>query len=122
MKDNHVEDNHIRIIDAIEKLEEILEEKGKTIFLLKHSTQCPISASAKEQFEAFAIHYEDKKEFFFCIVNVIESRNISSRVEDIFRVKHESPQLFIIKNKKVLFHTSHDDITLETLEENILDQ
>jgi len=106
-------------IETTDQLEELLDENpNKKIFLLKNSTQCPISATAKQEFETFVVKHEDKN-LIFCRVDVIEYREVSNRIEELLKVKHESPQLLVIKNSKLLFHTSHDDVTMERLEEQL---
>lgn len=108
----------LSLIESVDQLDDILEDDA-ILFVLKHSTSCPISAEAKQAFDAFAIKHEDNKDIRLFQINVIEHREVSNKVAALFGILHESPQLLVIKNKKVLFETSHWDITLENLEKQL---
>lgn len=101
-----------------DQLEEAITDT-KLVFLFKHSTHCVISSNAKEQMDAFTIQHEDNKEYAFYLIEVIEHRDISDLVAEYFNITHESPQLIVLKNKKVLFHMSHDAITIEEINEHL---
>lgn len=88
------------------------------VLLFKHSTTCPISAAAYEQYQTF-LKNADNSGINAYLIKVIENREISNQVEADTRVKHESPQLFLIKNKEILWHTSHSDITAEAIENHL---
>lgn len=92
----------------------VSKQDGTKIFLLKHSTRCPISTRAMDEFQAFANANED----VYCAwIDVIEHRDVSDHVAHETQVQHESPQVFVLSGKDVLFHTSHHEITQEVLEE-----
>ncbi len=115
-----MEDNPIIMLETVGQLEELLEQSStKTVFLFKNSTQCGISAKAKQDFQTFVVKHEENKDFVFAIVDVIEHRDVSDRIEELLEVEHESPQLIIVKKGKQVFNTSHWDITLERIEENV---
>jgi bacillithiol system protein YtxJ len=90
-------------------------DKPQIIF--KHSTRCSISAMAKRRLERnwnidesqAVIHYLD----------LIAYRSVSNKVADDFGVTHQSPQLLIIKNGQSVFDTSHNDIDVATIAENL---
>jgi len=52
-------------------------------------------------------------------VVVQENREISNQIEQDLGVKHESPQVIIIKDKKVVYHSSHDNIKIEDIKKSI---
>lgn len=92
------------------------EQKPAVIF--KHSTQCPVSAGALEEFE----HYlEDDRntEVDYYFVRVIESRPISNRIAEDLTVRHQSPQMIYIDKKQPVWHDSHWRITYSFLEEKL---
>lgn len=91
---------------TIEEWNDVVEQsKEETVFVLKHSTTCPISTSAYSRFEAFET---DIPKFF---LKVRESRPVSNEIESALGVVHQSPQLFIIKDGKALWNASHTVIT-----------
>lgn len=87
------------------------------VFLFKKSTTCPLSADAFEIFQEF-LNTTDK-DFKPYFVKVRETREISNQIAEVTNVRHHSPQVLLIKDKEVLFHTSHTRITVDSLTEAI---
>lgn len=88
-------------------------ESSKPFYFLKNSTTCPISGSAYEEVKNFA---DDHAEVPVYYLNVQESRALSNQIAEEYGVKHESPQLFLFEDGKVLYHDSHWNITYDKLE------
>ncbi|WP_408007243.1 bacillithiol system redox-active protein YtxJ [Pseudalkalibacillus sp. A8] len=87
-------------------------DTANPFYFLKNSTTCPISQSAYEEAEKFA---EDHPDMPFYFLNVQESRPLSNQIADEFNIKHESPQIFMFSNNKVLYHDTHWSITYSAL-------
>jgi bacillithiol system protein YtxJ len=85
--------------------------------LIKHSTACPISAEALKEFKIYT--QQAKRSLQFALVMVIETRPVSNEIAAETHVKHESPQVLLIRDQEVLWHTSHWNITVEKLEQEI---
>lgn len=83
-------------------------------FVLKNSTTCPISQAAYEEYESFA---DDRSAQVFYYLNVQDARELSNKLAEEFQVKHESPQVLLIKDGEVLWHDSHWAITYSKLED-----
>ncbi|MDF2926837.1 MAG: ral stress protein [Paenibacillaceae bacterium] len=88
----------------------------KPVLLLKHSTRCPISAEAYDQFMKH-VNKEPVAGMQYALVLVVEQRAISNAVAEELGVKHESPQVLLIKDGQVVWHTSHWRITADALKE-----
>ncbi|RKQ37605.1 bacillithiol system redox-active protein YtxJ [Oceanobacillus halophilus] len=89
----------------------------KPILLFKHSTTCPISAGAFQQYKTYL---ETADQDINCyLVKVIEDRPVSNQIAEVTGVKHESPQLFLIQEKKVLWNTSHSDISVKSIDDAV---
>jgi monothiol bacilliredoxin len=105
------------IVDLLQDhdLEQLLH-KSKTdpVIIFKHSTQCPISTQAYEEFVDFA---EGARNLTCGAVLVIENRRLSSTIAERFGVRHESPQALLIKDGRVVWHASHWSITSDALTE-----
>ncbi|WP_100408121.1 bacillithiol system redox-active protein YtxJ [Bacillus solitudinis] len=84
------------------------------VFIFKHSTTCPISAEAHAEYLGFVEEHE-KGELTFSLVRVIEERPISNLISKELDVKHESPQLILIKDKNVQWSASHWNITKKNI-------
>lgn len=98
-------------ITTIEEWEEIFEkstEKGQVI--LKHSTTCPVSFNALDEYNAYLAD-KPNENIDYTLVKVRESRPVSNKIEEDLGVKHESPQMIFIKDKKSYWNTSHWAVT-----------
>ena len=68
---------------------DVLEQsKESPLFVLKHSTTCPISAAAYNAFESSAA---DVPKYF---LKVQESRPVSNEIESGLHIEHQSPNCF----------------------------
>ena len=46
-------------------------------------------------------------------------RPLSDEIAKVYSIYHESPQLILLKNNKVIYHTSHSDISFSKLKNHI---
>jgi bacillithiol system protein YtxJ len=87
--------------------------KDSPFLLLKHSTTCSISENAFEEWEAFI---QDHPNVMCYYLFVQEARDLSTFIAEQYEVKHESPQLLLFKDGKVIWHDSHWKITYSTMQ------
>lgn len=110
----------MKIIQSLDMLEKLLDQSNNNaVILFKHSNSCGTSAYALEQVEAFLTEYPGWNSRIGMII-VQTHREISNYVADLFTITHQSPQIFVIQNKKVLWHKSHHSITNEALRNAML--
>jgi len=108
----------LKELHAIEEWEQAFEKSTeKPMLLFKHSTTCPISAEAIKEYQTFLESADQNLDRY--LVKVIEDRPVSNQIAEETQVKHESPQLFLIRDKEVLWHTSHSQITVENIGEAV---
>jgi bacillithiol system protein YtxJ len=100
-------------ITTMQDLDLSLQQKN-TVLLLKNSTTCPISHEAFNEFEKLANDLEGETLYY---LNVQEARQLSNEIAERFSIKHESPQVLLIKDGVVLWDASHWKITYKTLKE-----
>jgi len=107
-----------KVLQDEHQLEEILEaSKHKPIVIFKHSTRCGTSESAKHTLMNnwdFAGH-----ELVFYYLDLLRFRTISNRIAEDYNITHQSPQVLLVKDGKVAFHTSHHRISVNGLRENL---
>ncbi len=101
-------------VAQLDEIVEISEEKPTAIF--KHSTRCSISRMVLKQLER-EFDIKEKMDTYF--LDLLAHRDISDAIAQRFDIRHESPQLLLIKNGKVVYHVSHSDITVDDLREKI---
>ena len=83
--------------------------------LYKHSTSCPVSAWVVEEVLQFARTHRDWTVY---LLRVIEQRGLSDTAADRLGVGHESPQAFVIKEGRLVWHGSHSSITADSLNQH----
>jgi bacillithiol system protein YtxJ len=111
---------HWKTIHTDKELEEaITESYEKPVLLFKHSTRCAISSMA---FDRLDRNWEDgeMKETIGYMIDVIGDRGISDSVQHRFGIRHESPQLLLLRDGKVIFHDSHMGIAYDSLRRALL--
>ncbi len=84
-------------------------EKPQLIY--KHSISCPTSSMAKLRLEKTTI--PDGIDFYY--LDLINHRAISNKIANDFEVRHESPQVLLIKDGKCIYHNSHHKINMDAI-------
>lgn len=95
-----------------EQLNNIIEksrEKAQVIF--KHSNRCSISSVALHRLQK--ANQPGGIDFYF--LDLIKFRPISNQIAEIFKVRHESPQVLLIKDGKCVFNESHLGIDMHEI-------
>lgn len=99
-------------IDTLEQWNEAYaNSKEKPFVILKHSTTCPVSANALEEYEQY-LRGNPNKDVDYLLVKVIESRPVSNQIAEDVQVRHASPQIIYVKNKENSWNTSHYSINV----------
>jgi bacillithiol system protein YtxJ len=99
--------------DLSNLLEQSLKNPSRYFLIFKHSTRCPVSAMALNRLEKKASELEIQFAPYF--IDLLAFRNVSDKIAIEFKVKHESPQVLLIKEGKCFYNTSHHLITPELL-------
>ena len=103
IEDQNNDSNRI-VLNEQHQLEELVKLSSKeSILIFKHSTRCGISGIVLNRFEKKINKLE--KPYYF--LDIIKYRPLSNLIQDMFDVRHQSPQLLIIENGNVVAHNSH---------------
>ena len=94
-------------VEEINTIKEI--SKNQSILIFKHSTRCGISRMIIKQFES--LFNEENKQLKVYYLDLLNFREVSSKLSEVFQVIHQSPQLFVIKNGISVYNESHYEIT-----------
>jgi bacillithiol system protein YtxJ len=78
-----------------------------TVLIFKHSIRCGISSMVLRQLEK-NWNPVDGLDMYF--LDLIKYREVSNEISSRFGVRHESPQLIVLKNGEVIHHASHHEI------------
>lgn len=84
-------------------------EKAQVIF--KHSTRCGVSGMVKSRLE----RSESPENVDFNYLDLIKYRNLSNTIADVFQIRHESPQVILLRNGKAVYNESHSAIVMEDI-------
>ena len=102
------------VLSEEDEVQEILNASSEYPQLVfKHSHRCSICIIAKEKLEENFSALDEKADMNF--VNVVHSRAVSDALTDQTGVRHESPQVLIINDQKVVWHDSHHSIKADAV-------
>ncbi|MFJ7733764.1 bacillithiol system redox-active protein YtxJ [Lysinibacillus sp. NPDC097231] len=101
-------------IKTTEEWRDILQQsKHEPCLVLKYSLTCFSSISAMKEFKALETNLPKY------LVIVQKERHVSNAIEKELKVRHESPQLFILKDGKGIWQATHYKIKRSLLSEAI---
>ena len=103
--------NYLTSVHDVEAL--IERSRSRPCLILKHSTSCPISSLAKNRLEMqWDIPIEDMEVYY---LDLLRHRDVSNYIAAEFGVRHESPQVLLIKDGRSVYDASHLDIRVDEL-------
>jgi len=104
-------------LKELAQLERILEKsKDRAQVIYKHSRTCGISSMVLRMFTQ---SYDLDADCDLYFLTIQHHRDISNEIAQKFGVRHESPQLLVVKNGEVTFHTSHGAIADTDLKQKL---
>ena len=92
----------------------ISRSKNRPQLIFKNSTTCGISSMALRSFEAQYDLNSEQADLY--MLHIQHNRPLSNEIAQRFQVRHESPQLLIIKNGSVVKEASHGAISEVSIE------
>ena len=94
-------------LTTMSELDKIKEDSYQYLqFIFKHSTRCSISKMVLSRFEST----NDSASLSVYLLDLLNYRDLSNQIAEDFNVKHESPQLIVIKDGECYKHSSHASI------------
>ena len=84
------------------------------VAIFKHSTRCGVSRFVKKGFEKGFNPDQSSMPVYY--LDLLQHRPISDRITKEFGIRHESPQLLVIKNGECIYHASHYQIDATELQ------
>lgn len=85
----------------------------KPQIIFKDSITCGISAHAKERLKDGYMLLAGKADFNY--LDLLAFRPVSNLVAQTLMVTHQSPQVIVLKDKKVIYTTSHHAINADSI-------
>lgn len=96
---------------SFEELAGFLRYKGTT-FIYKHSTRCSVSLFSMRRLNQ--VNSIENEQWLY--IDVVADRSMSMALAEELGIQHESPQLIMLKDGKVIAHTSHQEVHEDTVE------
>ncbi|HRO46912.1 bacillithiol system redox-active protein YtxJ [Agriterribacter sp.] len=94
------------------QLTELLEKsKVNPQVIYKHSTRCGTSSMIKNRLERGPV----PPEIDFHFIDLITYRALSNKIAEDLGVRHESPQVLLIRNGECVYHESHYAVYMEDI-------
>ncbi|WP_440707493.1 bacillithiol system redox-active protein YtxJ [Gracilimonas sp. BCB1] len=87
----------------------------KTQVIYKHSSRCATSYFALKNVESITAENQEHADFHR--VDVIGHRPVSMHIAEKLGIRHESPQLFVIRDGEVVWSGSHNQIQASAFED-----
>jgi bacillithiol system protein YtxJ len=101
----------MRAMKSLTDLDEAVQHSyDRPIVIFKHSATCGTSAFAFEEMEEL-IALEPAAEVF--VVSIPFGRPVSNEIARRFGVRHESPQVLVLRDGGIAWHASHFRVTRE---------
>ncbi len=98
-------------MDQLDEIDNI--SMSRPVVLFKHSTSCGISAGAKYRLESDWDQIPEDVSFYF--LDLLRYRPISNAIAERYLVRHESPQILVIREGKAIYSASHHRVNISSL-------
>lgn len=84
------------------------------VILFKHSPTCPVSWMAHREVVRL---YTEQPELPLYLVSVRRRRDVARFIEERTGIRHESPQILVLRHGGVVGSASHDDVTVSAIKD-----
>ena len=89
--------------------------------IFKHSTRCSISQATGEAHVTGEPQWDlENKSLNPFLLDLLSFRAISNEIAAKFKIEHASPQILLIQNGICTYATSHNDINVADLKEQLI--
>lgn len=96
-------------INSVDQLNKIIQTTfDKPVLLFKHSTRCMTSAIALKSFNEEWTTGNELCNLYF--IDLLAHRDVSDEIEVLTGIKHESPQVIVLKGRDIIYDESHSAI------------
>lgn len=108
-------------LTTLEQLDDLLAKSWeRPAVIFKHSETCGLSAMAEEEVAGWLNAAHSAADVY--VVEVRRSRAVARGLADRLNVRHESPQVLLVRDGRVCWHRSHAAVTARAIEAALLAQ
>ena len=95
-----------------QQVEEIkIKSSQNPQIIFKHSSRCGVSSMAKNRLD----RNDAPEGIDFYSLDILAYRSISNKIANDFKVRHQSPQILLIRNGNCVYDESHSGIDMEDI-------
>lgn len=99
-------------VNSVEELVSAVSNTEKPQLFFKHSTRCAVSAMALNAFESSWTNEDVDINF----IDLLAHRDVSLKLAEMTGIRHESPQVIVIKDREIIYAESHSNINSGRIE------
>lgn len=105
-------------LESVDQLHNVIKNSNKkTKVIFKHSTRCGISRMALSSFEN---NYESKDQnVTYYLLDLLSYRDVSNAIAQELNIQHQSPQVVVLKDERVIHTESHHGIDVKKIQQLI---
>jgi bacillithiol system protein YtxJ len=104
---------HLSDLDMLEAA--IAESLERPVLLFKHSRSCGISCEAFDELQAHVAEHAGTASVSYKVITVQSHRRLSDSATERFGIRHETPQVILLKDGRAVWNASHFRITADAL-------
>ncbi len=96
-------------LQSTNELDALVEKSNNKLqVIFKHSSRCGISSMVLRRFNNENTLLKEAADFHF--VDIFSSRELSNDIAHRFQIIHQSPQLLLVRQAELVYHSSHSEI------------
>lgn len=104
----------MRSVETLDALDELLAGTSvRPALIFKHSLSCGTSAMAMEEMTDLVASGPLEAEF--ALVRVQAARAVSDAIATRLKVRHESPQVLLVRDGQVIWSATHWNVTADAV-------
>jgi bacillithiol system protein YtxJ len=109
----------MQTIDTIDALDAVLAgTTGRPALIFKHSLSCGTSAMAME--EMLSLMADPPQDVDAWLVRIQATRTVSDAIETRLKIRHESPQVLLVRDGRVVWSAAHFRVTADAVRRAIV--
>ena len=101
----------IHLTDEEQLKQIVIRSQSRPQVIFKHSTRCSISSVALQRLQKG--NQPSGIDFYY--LDLIAYRNISNKISELFSIRHESPQVLLVRDGECIYDESHLGISMNEI-------
>lgn len=105
-------------LTSVEQLNKVVRTTHeKPVLIFKHSTRCGVSSMAFNTFQNQWSSGDSLCDLYY--VDLLQHRDVSNEIATLTGIRHESPQVIVLKGDEIIYDASHSSIDARRIESSL---